>query len=356
MSARRNHGKRGVTLIELIVVVGIIGIILSMGALFWRQSRLMYALQATANQIKSAASEARATALEQNRETVLRVDAEEHTVELIEPFVTAGWEFDRTDREDRAIVGSRGEQLRVRPSGTQDIEAVRGRYGQGIQLAGSAHLEGDPMSYQSPLQGLDISMEFSSPDPEAEQLLVHHGEQFRMGMTEQGHLAARVGPMTVISENPLAADTWYSARMRYMKNQLHLFINDERVAQTAENNENTFQFQRTDEPLIVGGQVAPGTIIERLYIASLIPEILHEIPQQISVVETVETIFFPDGTARATGPVLLHDPGGSRGRRVSILPSGFVEQEEWTPDEDPGQPQNEQQDSQNNANPEQTSP
>lgn len=282
---RRPRGSRGFTLLELIVVAGILAIVAGMSLAFL--GRVGRSLEVTAfrGQATATIRAARNAAVTANGPVVVRVDAAEGEIFAQVRKTVGMWHFE-AGREEQ---GAYGLSLVFRGA----VETVPGKVGSAIRLGKAAYGDAGALETFDFTEGGAIEA-WVFPEGTGGGAVVSKGKAFRLSVDSSGLVRGEFGlggRESVEAKHPIPTGRWSHLELVCDGETLALLVNGAEVA--------TWRPKQTDErlvpsrdpsaPLRVGDSTRGfGGRVDGVRVSDILRQEIHRAPPNVRIV--------PEGT------------------------------------------------------------
>ena len=216
---------KGVTLLELLVVISIIAVISGIGLAFFSHSNRQLDFQGTAGEIISILRYARSTARTEKMLTRVMIDPAKREIYYFKRQTLGLWHF-----EDDALEISTGAFNRP----AKLLEGARltddGKFGRAVLMDGIGLIDCGDIPVVSPEQGLEIEAWVYLFGATFQTIVEKHGE-YSFQIESDGSLTARVGHLSLTTASALVPlNCWAHLMFVYDTETLRIFINKQSVA------------------------------------------------------------------------------------------------------------------------------
>jgi prepilin-type N-terminal cleavage/methylation domain-containing protein len=251
------RSQRGVTLLELLVVIVIFAMLLGFSAYLLRGANRDLGVAASANHVVSLLRAAHQQARGGAAPAWVVLNTQRNSIHLVTKETVGEWHL-----EDPPETGAFGKHARI-SSGT----SVVGRVGRAVQLAGSGTIHCGEVPVYAPDQGIGVELWILRKQA-ARGVVCTIGDQVEIAAEGNGAITARVGSLTASSgQVRLPLDAWCYVQMIYSGRDLRLALNSNPVAAVAGKAQWT-----VNSPFIVGSQRGGfAGIVDEVRLSLLLP-------------------------------------------------------------------------------------
>jgi prepilin-type N-terminal cleavage/methylation domain-containing protein len=262
-----NARKRGVTLLEVIVVITILAMLLGISVAFMRGANRDLGVSAAGNYVVGLLHGAHQQARSNSAPAMVVLNVKNNTVHLLSQEPVGEWHF-----EDATTTGAFGRNGRV-----HGARLVTGRVGMGMQFGGSAHVDCGEVPIYSSKQGLAVSFWVNRKPSRGTQVLCTIGKEMEIAVEGDGELKARFGSLNAATGSvKLPFDAWCHIRMVCAAQQMRLYVNDVPLVVRTGTPEWT-----KSSPFIVGGARAGfAGVIDEVKLSLIIPREEYLLPHE----------------------------------------------------------------------------
>ena len=277
----RQRPRRGVTLIELVVVIVIFSMLLGMSVAMFRNANkdlgVRAALAHTVALLRSASEHARG----EGSPTAVVFDIKDHTVHTLTKETLGMWHL-----ED-------GQGLAGRPPATiGGVSSVQGYFGNGSQFKSGNTIGCGTLPINMPDPGISLEFHLFRIPARGRQVICTLGTMVEVSIEANGRLVGKVGTVTVHSNDYYLNkfDQWYTIQFIYNTMETKLYVNDVEVG-----SRNGKAEWKADGALTLGS-VRDGMtgILDEFRVSLVIPRDKYQLPVSV-------TCEFPDTLARREG-------------------------------------------------------
>lgn len=250
--------RAGITLMELIVVIVILGIILGFAVYIFQSSAKNLSVPAAQTQIKSLIKFARDASRLNNAPSWVVIDTKQRTCALLVKEIVGQWHLEAKD--GRRTAGAFGRDADLK----EPITVVPGKIGNAFRLANRSSIVCPEMPVYHPRQGFAIEFWMYRDPSDARQTVAAVGPMIRIELRKTSYyvrpctwcgktiesdakkcplcgrdpvrvnpvpregmlLSARAGTLEAHNLDPLAAYHWYKVEFVYAAGEARLYLND----------------------------------------------------------------------------------------------------------------------------------
>ncbi|MCC6737801.1 MAG: prepilin-type N-terminal cleavage/methylation domain-containing protein [Planctomycetia bacterium] len=241
---------RGVTLIELMVVMSIIAILLGVGLAMMSESNKDMGLRAARSGVLGACRFARTAARNLRAPVSLRIDPEGKYLSTVVRRPMAAWHF-----EDESLQGALGHVAKVSNGKVSD----GGRVGRCISFSDAGgSIDCGNVAMYSKDQGLLVEIWYLPKLHKRDRVLIQKGGEFGIGVTKAGHIEAFVGVEAgrvgiAMGDAAIPEGRWSKIGLLWDGAALTILVNDHPLARKA----GKATFAMGDSPLEIGTKDRP---------------------------------------------------------------------------------------------------
>jgi prepilin-type N-terminal cleavage/methylation domain-containing protein len=301
-SGRRS--RRGVTLLELIIVVVIFSMLLGFTIYLLKGANRDLGVTATANQLAGLLRAARQLARTDASPTWVVLRTGDQTAYVLVKETVGEWHFEEQGGPER---GAFGKVAQIK-SGTP----VPGRVGRAIKLGGSGTIHCGEVPVYAPDQGVAIELWFLRTHGKVGRgVLATIGGEVELSVETDGHVQGRVGGLRVSSGGArVPNDSWCHVQLIYSGRDLRLLLNHSQVAQAAGKANGTL-----NSAFVVGdARGGFAGLVDEVRLSLIVPRDTVQLPAEVSFELVSGVTAGPDGEA-----VIPFDAEGRLGLPAEVV-------------------------------------
>jgi prepilin-type N-terminal cleavage/methylation domain-containing protein len=249
------RSQRGVTLIELVVVIAILAMMLGLAVVFLKNANRDLWVGAAANRASALLRTAHQYSRSSASPAWVVFRPKERTVHLLTRETTGEWHF-----EDET--GAFGINAQMSAG-----SVVPGKVGKALRLGGGMVTCGE-IAYYAPDQGISIEFWLWKRQPRGRQSIISVGKLVELMVDAGGDLSARVGNITVAPQDArLPFKTWCYIQVFYAAGRLLLMVDGKPIGDA----EGSVKWTES-MPLVIGGSRGGfNGIIDELRAGVIVP-------------------------------------------------------------------------------------
>ncbi len=322
-----DRSRRGITLLELLVVIVIFAMMLGFSVYFLRNANRDLGVAASSNHVVSLLRAAHQQARAGAAPAWVVLNTQRNSIYLVTKETVGEWHL-----EDPPETGAFGRHARI-SSGT----SVPGRVGRAVQLAGSGTLHCGEVPVYAPDQGIAVELWLLRKQA-GRGVLCTIGDQVEIAAEGNGAITARVGGLSVSSgQVRLPLDAWCYVQMVYSGRDLRLILNQNPVASALGKAQWT-----VNSPFIVGSQRGGiAGIVDEVRLSLIIPrdeyvlasESAFEFPAGTTLPPDGEVViaFDSEGRLDSGQPVRFAIKSPAARQEITVQAGGSVQQKDAPP-------------------------
>jgi prepilin-type N-terminal cleavage/methylation domain-containing protein len=327
------RSRRGLTLLELIIVIVIFSILLGFSAMFFRNANRDLGVTASANRLTGLLRAAQQQARGSAAPAWVVLNTQRNAAWLVSKETIGEWHL-----EDAS--GAFGKPAQV-TSGT----AVPGRVGRALQLSGSGSIRCGDVPLLQPDQGVAVELWYLRKGGRSRGILATIGDFAEIAVEADGRIGARLGGVAVGSgQLRLPTDVWCHVQLIYSGRDLRLVLNrnpvDVKAARLS---------WPGPLPFTVGASGSGVTgIVDEIRLSLLLPREEHPLAGEAAFELAPGTAVPPDGDVviafdaegrlESASRVQFWIRSSTLRQRITVHPGGSVEQQEDPPEPPPAAP------------------
>lgn len=284
--------RRGVTLLEMIVVITIFAMLLGMSVAILKNANRDLGVNAASLHVVALLRGAHQFSRGTSSPAWVVFSLRENSVHMLVKETIGEWHL-----EDLVTTGAFGKNGQV-----SGATLVRGRVGQGLLLSGSGTINCGEIPVFAPDQGIAVELWFLRRPSAGKQVLATVGQQVELYVEGDGRLGGKVGGLTVLAGDRIPPDAWCHVQLIYAVGELKLFVNNTLLARRVGETEWT-----RNSPLIFGATSGGLVgILDEARVSIIVPGELYLLPS--------EAVFhpLPPMAPDASGRYVVHFRGDGR--------------------------------------------
>ncbi len=292
--------RRGVTLIELMVVLSIIGIIFGIGLAFLTSASRDLQFRSTVGQVRTLLRYARSEAIAQHSAAYVEVDPVARVMRAVTKRPIGLWHF-----EDDACTGAFG--LNGKLSGG---ERVRGKLGSALALGNKDSVDCGELPLFRPDQGILIEAWLLLSSTEAQSLFTCEG-MYELRVAKDGGLAAEAGGKEVDADGAqVPVGRWFEVKLVYDGNVVVLKQDGQVVGVSEDDGKPGELADRGSHFLIGGGDLGMDGLVDEVRVSAILATETRTLPEGVSLAGDAPVQVWFDDRGRLdrdhhSGPVTL---------------------------------------------------
>ncbi len=264
--------KRGVTLLELLVVIIIFSMLLGFTIYLLKGANRDLGVTASANQLAGLLRAAHQAARTDASPAWVVLNVRDNTAHLLVKETVGEWHFEEKGGQDQ---GAFGKAARI-----TNGSSVPGRVGRAVRLAGSGTIHCGEVPVYAPEQGVAVEMWFlRSHGRTGRGVLATIGGEVELSVEADGRVDGRVGGLRVSSgQARVPNDSWCHVQLLYSGRDLRLFLNQAQVASAAGQAGWT-----VNSPFVVGdARSGISGIVDEVRLSLIVPRDLVPLPAEVT--------------------------------------------------------------------------
>jgi len=258
---------RGVTLLELVVVIVILALLLGLSIALFSGANRDLGVRASANQLVAVLRGARDEARSAHAPAWVVVHTGENSVVAMTKETVGEWHF-----EDTVTTGAFGRNARV-----TNGQHVPARVGMGFRLSGSTSIDCGEIPLYAPDQGLAIEFWLQRFGGTSRQIVCTVGTWLELAIDVSGRVVANFGGFSLNSGDVYlrSPDAWFYLQLVYDGREAQLFINDALIVARA----GRAPWSKA-APLVVGGKGGVSGVIDEVRVGIILPREKYFLPPE----------------------------------------------------------------------------
>lgn len=265
--------RRGVTLIELMVVLSVIAIVFGIGLAFLTSASRDLEFRSTVGQVRTLLRYARSEAIAQHSAAYVEIDPVAREMRAVTKRPIGLWHF-----EDDACTGAFGHHGKV--SGG---ELVRGKLGSALSLGRKNSVDCGELPLFRPDQGILIEAWLLLNSAEAQSLFTCEG-MYGLRVAKDGGLAGEAGGKETDAEGVrVPVGRWFEAKLVY-DGKIVLLKQDGQVVGASEDDGKAGELvDRGAHFFIGGGDLGMDGLVDEVRVSAILPTETRHLPEGISI-------------------------------------------------------------------------
>lgn len=301
--------RAGITLMELIVVIVILGIILGFAVYIFQSSAKNLSVPAAQTQVKSMIKFARDASRLNNSPSWVVIDTKQRSCALLVKEIVGQWHLEA--KNGRKVAGAFGRDADLKGP----VAVVPGKIGNAVQLTNRSSIVCPEVPIYHPKQGFAIEFWMYRDHSDARQMLATVGRMIRIELRKTSYyvrpctwcgktiesdakkcplcgrdpikvnpvqregmlLSAKVGTLEVHNLDPLAPYHWYKVEFLYAAGEARLYLNDVLVGADT----GTVDWSQS-APLVFGsGANGYQGVVDELTLSLIVPREVYALAQGV---------------------------------------------------------------------------
>lgn len=300
--------RKGVTLLEMIVVITIFAMLLGMSVVLLKNANRDLGVNAASRHVVALLRGAHQVSRSTSSPAWVVFNLQENSIFMLAKETVGEWHLE--DLNGQSTTGAFGRHGQV-SNGT----LVRARVGQGLLLGGSGSINCGEIPVFAPDQGIAVELWFFRRRGGGRQVLASVGSQVELSVEGDGRVGGKVGSLSLLATDRIPAETWVHAQLVAAAGELKLYLNHALAARVRGSAEWT-----RNSPLVLG---APSGglvgILDEARVSIIVPQEVFPLPSE-AVFEALEGM-----TADPSGRAVVHfRPDGRLDPAVHTQPIRFA--------------------------------
>ncbi len=267
-----DSSRRGVTLLELIVVIVIFSMLLGFTIYLLKGANRDLGVTATANQVTGLLRSAHQLARTASSPAWVVLDTRDNSAHLLFKETVGEWHFEEQGGQE---AGAFGKAARI-----TNGSSAAGRVGRCVKLAGSGTIHCGEVPVYAMDQGVAIELWFLRPHGRVGRgVLATIGGEVEVSVETDGHVQGKVGSLRVTSAGArVPNDVWCHVQLIYSGRDLRLYLNQNQVA-LAQGQANW----TVNSPFIVGhSRSGFAGLVDEVRLSLVVPRDAFQLPAEVA--------------------------------------------------------------------------